>query len=435
MRCHPQQRFPEIHHQNNVPIMPTASEQQTNQPPLYPDNDVDDDQLQLKGGSPSPSAAESNNDDGAGVVSDIVAAAAAASAAPSDEVDAVNATMSSLGENVAVAGAAIDFSRSVVDEYPTFHPPVEEATAVSAVESQDPMLALQIACKIKDKPSRDRALIQALRDSRRELEYAESANSRATDRLGAAKEVYDLCAQCLAGYTPLETRSSAKKKGSSFAAVGLGCGVDNYNVDQEAKRIKLEEPAVVDGGHDAHIFQPAVMDTTDVSINAISTPRMKGQVQPEGTNVTLPTNEIYLPEYFTVGVNMEESTVTQFRDSFFLHLTKNQADASTIETWKPPPHNANLKSKTQLDEWIHIATHWNTGADGLDAGAFRAKHKTWYSRMKPVSYNLGRRTGIHLRQLDVGGYEGRDYKGMTVLCRYNKAGNKSTVYLEVPRVS
>jgi len=54
--------------------------------------------------------------------------------------------------------------------------------------------------------------------------------------------------------------------------------------------------------------------------------------------------------------------------------------------------------------------------------------------MKPVTYNLGRRTGIHLRQLDVGGYEGRDVKGMTVLCRYNKAGNKSIVYLEVGRL-
>lgn len=125
--------------------------------------------------------------------------------------------------------------------------------------------------------------------------------------------------------------------------------------------------------------------------------------------------------------------VAAHRNDFYVRLTKGEADASTIDDWNPPPNNANLKSAGQLREWMHVARHWNTGADGLDAGAFRARHKTWYSRMKPASYNLGRRTGIHLRTTTEDG--GKDGKETTVLCRYNKAGTKSVVYLEVGKVS
>jgi len=85
-------------------------------------------------------------------------------------------------------------------------------------------------------------------------------------------------------------------------------------------------------------------------------------------------------------------------------------------------------------------------------GAFRAKYKTFYSRMKPASCNLGRRTGMHLRSIsndsndglvgvDGGGGGGGEQQGTSsssspyVLCRYNKAGNKSIMYLDVGRVS
>ena len=91
----------------------------------------------------------------------------------------------------------------------------------------------------------------------------------------------------------------------------------------------------------------------------------------------------------------------------------------------------------------------------MDVGTFRSKHKTFYSRMKPASYHLGRRTGMHLRRwnnnnnnsehdnevedgsidnmLGNGGNDGEE--GAVVLCRYNKAGNKSIMYLDVGRVS
>jgi len=308
------------------------------------------------------------------------------------------------------AAAAVDLS--IADHGGSSPPPPS---------SHDPNLkvAIQTASKIKDKPSRDMALLATLKGCRNELEDAEVINSIATERLSAAKEVYDFCAQLLAGYTPLETRLNAKKKGQ---------GSNGSNIAKRIKREAVDETS-------AAISHCTAMEVTDTAAATPSIlPRIKGQVQPEGENVILPTNEIYLPEYFSGGGGMHEDMVASFRDNFYLQLTKGQSNAAMIEDWQPPLNNANLKSRGQLAEWIHIATYWNTGADGLDAGAFRAKHKTWYSRMKPVTYNLGRRTGIHLRQLDVGGYEGRDVKGMTVLCRYNKAGNKSTVYLEVGRL-
>lgn len=96
--------------------------------------------------------------------------------------------------------------------------------------------------------------------------------------------------------------------------------------------------------------------------------------------------------------------------------------------------------------------HWNTGANGMDVGAFRAKYKTFYSRLKPASCNLGRRTGMHLREHDddnggavgvrssggggggISGSEEGTSSSSSVLCRYNKAGNKSIMYLDVGRL-
>ena len=100
----------------------------------------------------------------------------------------------------------------------------------------------------------------------------------------------------------------------------------------------------------------------------------------------------------------------------------------------PPPNNANWKSREQLDGWMDIVRHWDTGRDGMDAGAFRARHKTFYSRMKPASCNLGRRTGMHLREATAEVAGSAAPATATVLCRYNKAGNRSTLYLAVDQL-
>ena len=161
---------------------------------------------------------------------------------------------------------------------------------------------------------------------------------------------------------------------------------------------------------------------------------------------------------------MSPSTFQSFRNSFYHTLTKGavsdtDANNNNIHTWQPSPNNANLKSYSQLQEWIYIVQNWNIGANGLDVGAFRAKYKTFYSRMKPATCNLGRRTGMHLRKNNDedngggavgnrssdgggGGVSGSEEgapssssSSSLVLCRYNKAGNKSIMYLDVGRVS
>ncbi len=64
----------------------------------------------------------------------------------------------------------------------------------------------------------------------------------------------------------------------------------------------------------------------------------------------------------------------------------------------------------------------------MDAAAFRSRHKTWYLKMKPMSRELGRRTGLHLRTLNPS--QGLQ-DGETVLCRYIKDGTKSILYIDV----
>ncbi|MDB4430375.1 hypothetical protein N9140_00290, partial [bacterium] len=261
---------------------------------------------------------------------------------------------------------------------------------------------------------------KALKAASRELNEAEIANKQANERVTAARELYNLCAQLLSGYTPLETtRLSGKKRGLFKSSVGGSVGA----------------PQDVDGGGSAYdeLQQSTVgMLKTEEGSTLLAAPPIKPEDGDE-ENITLPTNEVHLPEYYTEGGGMDATTVQQFRDNFYRRLTKDQANSTNIDTWIPPSGNANLKSKAQLQEWIYIATNWNTGTADLDAGSFRAKHKAFYARMKPVTSHLGRRTGMHLRQVEIQQPDGSKSM-MTVFCRYNKAGDKSTVYLDVGRV-
>ncbi|KAL3823024.1 hypothetical protein ACHAXA_005212 [Cyclostephanos tholiformis] len=149
----------------------------------------------------------------------------------------------------------------------------------------------------------------------------------------------------------------------------------------------------------------------------------------------VPTNELRLPIRRTHGGGMDERAVGDHRDEFYLRLSGGAANASTISAWRPPPNSANWKSRDQLDAWMDIVVHWNTGKDGLDARAYRSRHKTFYSRMKPASCNLGRRTGMHLREAVIAdGASNTATVTATVLCRYNKAGNGSILYLAVDQL-
>ncbi|KAL7519571.1 hypothetical protein ACHAWX_004331 [Stephanocyclus meneghinianus] len=253
-------------------------------------------------------------------------------------------------------------------------------------------LLVSAAGRIKDKANRELALLTALRSCREELEAAKFESEAADKRLEEVKNVYDLATRVLAGYTPFEQRTVKKKTP----------GIDG---GQAAKRIKIKREST-----DLTADPTADVDTTD-----------HGPKNEE--EVPLPTNPIILPQQYTEAKNMPPELVAEHKEAFYQKLL--HCSVSDLPSYIPPHTSANLKSKTQLAEWIYIARNWNTGADGMDAGAFRAKYKTWYSRMKPVTVNLGRRTGIHLRTLPDDG---------TVLCRHSKDGSKSIVYLDVERL-
>eukprot|EP00581_Thalassiosira_minuscula_P005980 CAMPEP_0183735838 /NCGR_PEP_ID=MMETSP0737-20130205/47730_1 /TAXON_ID=385413 /ORGANISM="Thalassiosira miniscula, Strain CCMP1093" /LENGTH=498 /DNA_ID=CAMNT_0025969689 /DNA_START=45 /DNA_END=1541 /DNA_ORIENTATION=+ len=430
--------------------MPTAAQEDDDGVAAYAENPL---QL-LKDELPPPPSAQSTDDaadsngdvgvdgddgDNVAVVAADAAAAAIADAAAIDGTipEASVATPSKKLQQE--AAAAVAYANDQLLKDPTLLLPSLPAMAVPPGEDEasgrkmralsKPNAAsfgeaLKTASKIKDKATRDRTLMPILVNCRGELDDAEAAHRRAVEHLAATKEIYDACAHLLSGYTPLETRLEANNKDKKRRA---------GDASLLAKRARRQS-----SGDDLQSAEEALPSTTMQQQPQSNPPRIKGQVQLEGHNIILPANEIYLPEYYAAGGGMTEDIVSSFRDNFYRTLTRGRADASTIDQWTPPHGNANLKSKAQLAEWIHIAMHWNTGADGMDAGAFRAKHKTWYSRMKPVTYNLGRRTGIHLRQLDgiAEGYgdDGGEGTCTTVLCRYNKAGNKSTVYLDVGRL-
>lgn len=235
---------------------------------------------------------------------------------------------------------------------------------------------VNLAKEITDESDREKALLDALKSCRKCLEDAEVAKVSAHRRVIAAKEVFEYASQALSGYTPINSRVA---------------GIGNFS-NKRAKVEKMPRVSVAQLAEDA----------------------------------SYPTNTLYLPPHYTEGGSMSSELVSNFRDSFYRQLTNGAVQsAADLDTYIPPPTNANLKSKAQLKEWIYIAEHWATGDDGLDAGQFRAKHKTWYSRMKPVTYKLGRRTGIHIREND---------DGSKYLCRHSKDGSKSIIYLEIGQV-
>lgn len=117
------------------------------------------------------------------------------------------------------------------------------------------------------------------------------------------------------------------------------------------------------------------------------------------------------PPAATSGGGMTEAQVAAHRDAFYMKL----CDRTYAELGSCPPPTAapNLKSRAQLEEFIFIARHWDTGTATMNVNDFRRRHKTFYTKMKLSRENIGRRTGHHLR--DLAGSEGRK-----AFCHYGK---------------
>ena len=305
---------------------------------------------------------------------------------------------------------------------------------------------VQSASQLPSGPKRDAALLNALRACRRELEAAEADAEAAHHRLSEAKETFDCAARVLAGgsmqemtagnsnnnmgaggvgRSPVTTAAFARKRGSTTAAA------PSPDIDQYWKRSKTN-------------MSSSSLDDENNNIMKESSNQVAAAGIMMGHASSVPTNPIHMPAIHnlayasgdttdnaaTATFAMPEHLVSTHRENFYQKLLG--ISASDVHNYTPNLGQANLRSKSQLAEGIHIVQHWDTGADGLDAAAFRSRHKTWYTRMKPATQNCGRRTGIHVRTVETGGTV--DGGETTVLCRYSKDGTKSTPYVHVTRL-
>ena len=266
-----------------------------------------------------------------------------------------------------------------------------EDTARTHRSIQELLALLSSADSVNDPAQRDAALLEALRTIRKEMEIAATEKDAAKTRLSDAQEVFDMAANFLAGGEPIE------------------------------KNVSLTPAPVV-----------GVVAATTVNVKSparVTKSKLAPKTYEGSLEEPLPDNPIVMPPTYTSGGNCSEEMVASHREKFYQQLLG--ISAADVDNYVPNEKQPNLRSKSQLVEGMHIVENWYTGADGLDVGAFRSKHKTWYTRMKPNSTNAGRRTGIHVRALAPSpGSEG----GETVLCRYNKTGDKSIVYLDVGKV-
>ena len=278
----------------------------------------------------------------------------------------------------------------------------------SAFTSPDLMTLVESAAQVPIGSKRESALIEALRTCRKELDNAKRECKSAQTRVAVAKEKFDALATMLAGgdTSTYSTPTSANliiNDGSGVTTTEKrerGASSPNSSRQSGQKILNQSLPNSLDGG--LVTFPP-----------------------------TIPTNLIHVPAPFTYYsiAQSDNVTIDTHRDNFYRKLLG--IPASEVQNYVPPASQANLRSKSQLAEGIHIARHWDTGDDELDAAAFRSRHKTWYSKMKPMSREVGRRTGIHLRTLDPS--QGLQ-DGETVLCRYNKDGTKSILYIDVTQI-
>ncbi|KAL7439756.1 hypothetical protein ACHAXH_004788, partial [Discostella pseudostelligera] len=288
----------------------------------------------------------------------------------------------------------------------------------SSSASSDLMAAVESAAQLPNGAKRDAALIEALRTCRKELDDAKRECYAARLRVSEAKDKFDSLAIILAGIDPSTYLSSSS---TSDLIIGDGSG--------DASTVKRGAPC-------------SPNRQSNEKLPKLSSPSSMTSMEDGGgmdiPATPIPTNPIHIPARYTgySTTPSEQAMIDTHRDNFYRKLLG--IPATEIENYTPPPTQANLRSKSQLDEGIHIARHWDTGDDELDAAAFRSRHKTWYSKMKPVTRDVGRRTGIHLRTLEPtlqsppSSHGFRD--GETFLCRYNKNGTKSILYIDVTQL-
>lgn len=170
-----------------------------------------------------------------------------------------------------------------------------------------------------------------------------------------------------------------------------------------------------------------VKELFDLAVTAITS--WKRGRKRKGEDVEEVEEKFIAPQYASIlgplrkasGGGLTEEEVTLHRNAFYEKLCG--VPYAKLGSFQPNPSSVNLKSKAQLEQYIYIAEHWDSGTPEMNVTDFRRQHKTFYTKMKVCKENIGRRTGHHLR--DVAGSEGRK-----AFCRYGKS-NDSLMYISV----
>ncbi|KAL3773429.1 hypothetical protein ACHAWO_004874 [Cyclotella atomus] len=218
-------------------------------------------------------------------------------------------------------------------------------------------------------PTRDTLLLQYLRSIAIDLEAAEEDAARAQKRVEDTRAIFDKTAELLSGKLDVSLMPKGEK------------------LRKRGRKRKGEEDEG-DGDYDERFVPP-----------------------PEGP--------LFPPMIATSGGGMTELDVQEHRRAFYEKLTEMPYE--NLHEYVPPVTMPNLRTRAQLDEYAYVAKHWETGTETEDVKAFRRQYKTFYTKMKVSTENVGRRTGHHLRPL--AGSIDRE-----VFCRYGKNG-ESLMYV------
>lgn len=249
-------------------------------------------------------------------------------------------------------------------------PPAQAGEPISLADHK---LRISHAASLPDPSERDASLISALRGVSAELEAAEEDHIRATGRLETARELFDWATGALSGYS--KTTKEYKAVADQPRRGRKRKGGENYVDDEDADRVRFTNPN-------------------------------EGQL-----SLPLPA----------IGGGMTHAQIVEHRDAFYMKLCG--VLYSELGSFTPPATLVNLKSRVQLDEFVHIADHWETGTAEFNVMDFRRQHKVFYTKMKNVKENIGRRTGHHVRE--IAGSDGRK-----AFCQYGK-NDESLMYISM----
>jgi hypothetical protein len=247
------------------------------------------------------------------------------------------------------------------------------------------------AAQIPPGPERDAALLSALRSISTELKAAEENHARAVNRVTLTKQVFDLAAGLLSGYT-----ANHAEEGSTTV------GVDGRKRRGGGNSTRMKS---ADGEFHA-------VDDDDDNNHQFKLPD-SGPLPP-------------IPPAISGG-GLSSAQIVAHRDAFYRKLCG--VSPAELHSYTPPQTSHNLKSRSQLDQFIYIASHWETGTETMEVMEFRRLHKSFYTKMQLSKENIGRRTRQHLR--DIAGSTNNSGDGNNngkAFCQYGK-NDESLMYL------